>query len=416
MNSLSTFVEIPSRSARRVASRARRADRMPALLGLKADANAVLDKLSVMIVGTGAVGATTARSLAHLFVGELRLVDRGQFKLESLSTQPITPADVGQPKARAVGRLCKNISPRTRVLIFAGALQQLALADMVGVHVVIVAGDNLSVLREAGERCQHLGLPLIHAAIHGESLIAQCSAYGNAVTHSPCPVCRFGPEEFQMMDEERTLSCEGFRNPAALANGRSLQSTMSLRPLCALAGEMAALQSIRLALRLGPPIENTLLEVCAYTWRSHVTPLLRNPKCPCAHERYEVQPMTRSLDACSITQLVRTARLSNSAAEKASLNVEDFRWVERGLCGCAESQPVNRLVRTGRSHVRHCAKCAQLVQPQPFYSHDSFPIRLMAPFRDQSLRSLGAAGCRGVLVRHGDKTILLTNPRQKARS
>jgi hypothetical protein len=302
------------------------------------------------------------------------------------------------------------------VLIFDAALQQLALADMVGVHVVIVAGDNLSVLHEAGERCQRLGLPLIHAAVHGESLTAQCSVYGNADTHSPCPVCRFGSEEFQMMDEERTLSCEGFRNPGALADGRSLQSTMSLRPLCALAGEMAALQSIRLALQLGPPVENTLLEVCSYTWRSHVTPLLRNPKCPCPHARCEIRSMTLSLDECSAAHLARAAGLSNSAAEKASLTVEDFRWVERGLCGCAESQPVNRLVRVGRSHARHCATCAQPVQPQPFYSHDSFPFRLMAPFRDQSLRSLGAAGCRGVLVRHSDKTVLLTNPRQKARS
>ena len=144
MNSPAAFREIPSRSARRVASRARRADRVPALLGLECDANASLDKLTAMIVGVGAVGATVARSLAHLQVGELRLVDRGCFKPASLITQPISPSEVGRPKASAIGRICKDISPRTRVLVFDGSLQRLALADMIGATVVIVAGDRKS--------------------------------------------------------------------------------------------------------------------------------------------------------------------------------------------------------------------------------------------------------------------------------
>lgn len=415
MNNLpTTFVEIP-RSARRIASRVRRADRFPALLGLKGDANAVLDQWSVMVIGVGGVGATVARSVAHLFIGEIRLCDPGRFKTESLATQAITPDLIGQPKARAIGRLCKAISPRTRVLAFDGPLQQLALADLLGVHVVIVAGDNLTVLREAAERCQRLGLPLIHAAVHGESLTAQCSTYSNADPSSPCAVCQFGPEEFQMLDEERTLSCEGPRNPGALADVRSLRSTMSLRPLCALAGELAALQSVRLALRLGSPIENTLLEVCSYTWRSHVTPLRRNPKCPCAHARYEVRPMSRALDDCSFARLTRAAGLATTTAEKASFVAEGFRWVERGWCGCVDSQPVQRLIRLGHDRARRCAKCSQPVHPQPFYSHDSFPARLLEKDYDRPLRALGAAGCRGVLVHHGAKTVLLTNPQLKAR-
>jgi len=43
---------------------------------------------------------------------------------------------------------------------------------------------------------------------------------------------------------------------------------MSLRPLCALAGELAALSVVRLALQLGTPMEDTLTEMCAYTWRT----------------------------------------------------------------------------------------------------------------------------------------------------
>jgi tRNA A37 threonylcarbamoyladenosine dehydratase len=190
MNSPAAFVEILSRSACRVASRARRADRFPKLVGLKCDANAALDELSVMIVGTGALGAAAARSLAHLQVGELRLVDRGRFKPASLITQPITPSDVGRRKASAIARLCKDISPRTRVMAFDGPFQELVLADLVGASVVIVAGDNLSLLHDTGERCARLGLKLIHAAVHGETLTAQCRAYGHTTAGSPVPsVC-----------------------------------------------------------------------------------------------------------------------------------------------------------------------------------------------------------------------------------
>ena len=416
MNSPSTFVEIPSRSARRVASRARRADRMPALLGLKCGANAVLDRLSIMVIGVGAVGATAALSLAHLFVGELRLVDRGCFKPASLATQPIIPSAIGRAKASTIGRRCKQISPRTRVLVFDGPLQQLTLGALAGVHVVIVAGDNLTVLRDAGQRCQQLGLSLIHGAVYGEALVAQCRTYSNNNPQSPCPVCLFGAEEFRMMDEERVLSCEGFRNPGAPADGQSLQSTMSLRPLCAMAGEMAALQAIRLALRLGSSVENTLLEVCAYTWRSHITPLARNPMCPGAHEKFTVLSAPRHLSDCSPGDLMRAAGLAASVAPSASLTAEGFRWVERGLCGCSEPRAVNRLVLATQTKAGHCAKCAQPIHAQPFYSHDSIPFRLLEPFRERPLRALGAAGCRGVLVRHAEKTVLLTNPQRKVRA
>ena len=386
------------------------------MLGLKCDANVVLDELSVMIVGVGAMGATVSRSLAHLQVGELRLVDRGRFKPASLLTQPITPSEVGRPKASAIGRLCKDISPRTRVLAFDGPLQKLTLADMIGVNVLIVAGDNLSLLHDTGQRCLRLGLKLIHSAVHGETLTAQCRTYGNTDADSPCPVCLFGVEEFRMMKEEHVLSCEGFRNPGGAGVGRSLHHTASLQPLCALAGSMAALQATRMALELGPPVQDTLLEVCAHTWRSHVTPIRRNSKCPCAHERYRILPAPRALSDCTLAELERAARFTSSNGTPRSVTVEGFRWVERSLCGCAQSRPLNRLVRATKSTAGRCANCRKLIHPQPFYSHDAIPAPLAGQLQDRTLRSLGAADCRGVIVRGGDKTALLTNPTRKARA
>jgi molybdopterin/thiamine biosynthesis adenylyltransferase len=386
------------------------------LLGLECDANAVLDMLSVMIVGVGAVGATVALSLAHLYVGELRLVDPARFKPTSLLTQPISTAAVGQPKASAIGRLCKDISPGTRVLAFDSPLQDLSLADMTGVHVVVVAGDNLSVLRDTGQRCLNLGIKMIHAAVHGETLTAQCRTFGHATANSPCAVCVFGAEEFQMMNEERVLSCEGYRNPTSSAVGRSLHSTMSLRPACALCGEMAALQVSKLALELGPPVQDTLLEVCAYGWRSLVTPIRINPDCPCAHEHYTILAAPRALGDCTLAELHRVSRPDRDPGELASLTVEGFRWVERGLCACAESRPLHRFVRVGETATERCSRCRKPVHPQPFYSCEAIPPSFNEGFKHRTLCSLGAKNCRGVLARHGERTVLLTNPTPKGRA
>lgn len=416
MNSLPAFTEVLSRSARRVASRARRADRLPEMLGLKRDANDALDELVVMIVGVGAVGATAARSLAHLQIGELRLVDCGCFKPASLLTQPITPSDVGRPKASAIARLCKDISPRTRVLASDRPLQDLALADIADVSSLIVAGDNVSLLHDTGQHCLRLGVKMIHAAVHGETLTAQCRVFGHATAAGPCPVCLFNAEEFQMMNEERVLSCEGFRTPGGVGFGRSLHHTASLQPLCGLAGSMAVLQVVKLALELGPPVQDTLFEVCAYNWRSHVTPIRRNPNCPCAHERFTVQAAPRALGDCTLADLHRAARPYSASRATSHVTVEGFRWTERGLCGCPNPRPVNRFVRAPASKAGHCPRCRKPIHPQPFYSHDAIPPSLADHLQDRTLRSLGAADCRGVIVRRGDKIVLLTNATRKVRA
>jgi hypothetical protein len=179
---------------------------------------------------------------------------------------------------------------------------------------------------------------------------------------------------------------------------------------------MAALQAVKMALELGPPVQDTLLEVCAHTWRSHVTPIRRNPECPCAHERYTMRPAPRALGDCTLAGLNRAARLAPASGSASLVAVEGFRWIERGLCGCAESRLVNRLVRTAVSTAGRCPDCRQPVRPQPFYSHDAIPPSLAGQFQDRTLRSLGAADCRGVIVRSGDEAVLLTNPMRKARA
>jgi len=90
---------------------------------------------------------------------------------------------------------------------------------MAGVDVVLLAGDNATVERDHGQRCLNLGLPLIHASVHGDTLTVQCRVFGSTNPQGPCPVCLFGAEEFRMLEEERVWSCEGFRRARCWAAG-----------------------------------------------------------------------------------------------------------------------------------------------------------------------------------------------------
>jgi molybdopterin/thiamine biosynthesis adenylyltransferase len=414
MTNETALVEVQG-NPRRASSRVRREDRLPQLIGLQVDANEVLDNLTVMLIGVGSVGATVALSLAHLHVAELRLLDRRRFTEASTLTQPVGQADVGKPKASAIGRRCKDISPRTRVLVFDGPFQELPLADMMGVDVVVLAGDNATLEWDTGQRCLNLGVPLIHASVHGESMTALCRVFSFRNPEGPCPVCLFGRDEFRMLDEERTWSCEGFRR----ANGpqsQALQSTNSLRPLCALAGEVAALAVVRMALKLGLPIGDTLTEINACTWRTFVTPITRKASCPCRHERFTIRTRHQPLAHGTLASLLRsTTRSGNRDRGAPSFVVEGYRWVERGTCCCAEFHTVNRFIPVQNATVSRCRRCHGPIQPQPFYTHDVVPAKLLGDALDRPLRALGATPCRGILVHRGDHTILVTNPDPKAR-
>lgn len=407
-------------TARRVTARARRVDRLPQLFGLKAglDAERLLDQLNVMVVGVGSVGATTALSLARLHLGRLVLVDRGRFKEASLLTQPVGEESLGQPKGSYIAGLCRRISPRTKVESFDDSFQQLPLSSTAGVQVVVAAGDNLTLARDLGQRCLHVGLPLIVAAVHGESLTVQTKAFGADADGSPCPACSFGAAERRMLEEEQIWSCEGFRRPEGSAHGRALQATMSLRPLCALAGEMAALLVVRWRLQLGVPIANTLTEFSGYTWRTFVTPLRRNPACLCRHDRWDRLASPRPLADCTPQDLLRASgSRATSRAPAALLELDRHRWVERGLCGCPEPMLLQRFVELGRAKLPRCTRCGREVQPQPFFSHETVSAERLGPSLRSPLRRLGAPAVRDVLVTQGDRTVWFTSPHpEKGRS
>jgi molybdopterin/thiamine biosynthesis adenylyltransferase len=378
-----------------------RGARLPAFHGLAGEAGPALDALRVALVGAGSVGRRMALHLARLQVAELRVVDPGRYKAESLLTQPIGPEDVGAAKASNTARLCRQLSPGARVLAFDGPAQELAWADLADVDAVLLATDNLAAEVDVGQRCLWLRRPLLQASVHGETLVAQVRFFGNGDGDGPCPACVFGPAEWGHLNQETTFSCEGRGNGRAA--GRTVTApTRSVSFLCSLAADLALTQLLRFALNLGAPPAGSVLEYCGYTHRTALSPLKRNPECPCDHTAWERAAAPRPLADCTPRELLAAAGLDEVDAG-VSLAVDGSPFVERGTCaGCGREEAVGRFGAPGP-----CAGCGGAVEAQPFYTHRAAPAALLRPLLDRLLREWGAAGARSVVVRGAGRAVLV---------
>jgi molybdopterin/thiamine biosynthesis adenylyltransferase len=384
------------------------AARLPGFIGGPLDAGDLLANLRVAFVGLGSLGGRLAVDLARLGPAAVWLCDHKLFKPESPITHDVGPDVIGQPKASTTGRRILAVSPRTRVSIHDGPVQTLPLDAFAEADVVVLASDNLLAEVHVAERCQRLRKPLLHVAVHGDSLTACVRVVGNASPAGPCLRCAFGLAEEEALNHETTFSCEGGRAGLAQA-GLVGQPTRSVAALCALAAALAGQQLIRWALKLGEPVEDTCLEYNGYRNATFLARLTRNPACAAEHMGWTVARAGRPLAGCTPRELANLAGL-NGAADKTALAVDGFVFVESAACGCATPSPVGRFVEAGQTALGPCSACGAARQPAPFFTRQSVPLRLLGGASERPLAALGAGDAACVLVRAGGAAVLLRQP------
>lgn len=384
---------------------AHRADRLPSFVGCLADANAALDALQVAVVGTGSVGGRMALHLARLGIHSLYLVDPKTYKPESVLTHDIDPGLRGQPKVLATARRCKVVSPRTQVHALVGSVQGLPLDGFHGVNLVVMAPDNLLAEVETGQRCLHEGIPLVHAAVHGATLIAQIRFFGNTDGQGPCPGCGYGQQEWDQLSQQVQFSCEGARLGHS-AHKITAQPTRSISSLCAMAADLAVNQILRFVLGLGKPVQDTVLDYCGYTNCGVTSRLARKADCRLDHTRFARAEAEPPLYLRSLSELGRVAGFS---ADNGPLTfaVEDSKWVESGSCGCPTPSAARRFVAEEAGEAGRCRECHAAIRISPFRTYQTVTAAMVGRSMDKPLTALGARRARFVLVRQGDRACLV---------
>lgn len=384
------------------AAAAPREVRLPSFIGLARPAGETLGRLKLAVVGNGSVGRRIALGAARLHPQALWLVDHARYKAESLLTQEILPRDVGAQKATNTGLASKQISPRTSVRVYDGPIQDLPMSALADAALVCMATDNLKTEVEVGQRCLHLGIPLVQASVHGDSLVAQVRFFGNRDGGGPCPACGFGAEELDHLHKETKFMCSG---PDGRPEAHTVAlPTMSTSFLCSLAADLALVQVTRHVLGLGRAVADTMLQYYGYQHRVVVSPLTANPRCGCEHVVWEQAAAPRPLGQHPFGALAAAAGLGPGAANAGlAFVVDDLVFVESACC-CARRHPVGQFAPAG-AKVGACPACGSRMPPDQFYTHRRPPAALVD--LDRTPAGLGAPTARCILVECGDRRVLL---------
>jgi molybdopterin/thiamine biosynthesis adenylyltransferase len=397
-----------------------RSARLPGFIGAKAAVDAALDNLRVLIVGAGSVGGVIARHLACLQIREIRLVDPGQFKRESILTHLVDPTATGS-KAVYWGGLCKSISPTTRVYAYVGPVENLGAAQFDATDIVVMATDNLAAEVNVGQRCIYFCKPLLQASVYGDALVAQVRFWQNSNGSGPCPRCAFGADEEMHMYRHTQFRCGG---DGLAAPERDVPPTMSVSPLCSLAADLAMMQLLRWVLKLGAPLEDGIVEYCGYTHKTTVGPLRRRAGCECEHVVLEPISVKRPLNTYSLKELTEIAlttigkeiiavssegsrfseKRGNSQADLSFAVGDDLLFVEGATC-CGNLQPARQFFHPDDT-VATCVRCGAALRAQTYYSHRPVASGALGALLDLPLGQLGALAPECVLVRGNNWAVL----------
>ena len=398
------------RGPRTTAPRAARELRLPRFIGLPdgVDASAVLGGLRIVIVACGAIGRAFAVALARLQPAEMRLIDQGHYKRESLNTQAISPTDIGKPKASSTGRLVKSIHPDIEVLVYDGPVADLPDDAFLGCDLVFLSSDNIPGEIEVSRRCALLGVPLLQGAVYGDALFGSLRFILNR-GDGPCLVCHYGAEEWSAAHGSVRWSCDG-----ALRGDQSplvtTAPTMSVAGLSSLVANLALLLVIRRVLGLGEPLEDSQVDFCAYTNELVTSPLHRNPDCPADHLPCEQRTLPRPLGDFTPRELAKTAGFPERVSEgPLSFRVGRLSFATDASCGCAEPRPLNRFIAPGPSK-RRCETCGERfrVPPPPGPLIPSVAVQALRAVLDRPLRDLGAHSARFAVLRDNQRAVFLT--------
>lgn len=378
--------------------------RLPTFLTQTHSASAAFGESGVVVVGVGSVGRRIALHLARLGLAVLWLIDGGRYDAAAnLVTQEIQAADLGQSKVVNTGRACKAISSGTRVFVHEGVVQELDPVQLADAACVFVATDNLVAEVEVAQSFRWLGLPVIQASVHGETLVAQVRFVTNQHVEDPCLVCAYGAIEWQLVDRAAAFRCGGVDDRAQTTVGP--QPTNSTSFLCALAADLAVMQWTRHRLGLGKAVANTILQYCGFTHHTTQGPLSRKRACRCDHHVMQRGMPPRPLSDCTLRQLSVAARPDGPhPAPGTSFTLNNLAFVESAACSCG-SKPVGKFLRP-HAFIGHCLTCGNGILPEPFFSHRPTAASLLGARLDQRLAELTPQPVRWVVVQQGHRRVL----------
>lgn len=218
-----------------------------------------LKNASVLLVGTGGLGAPLGMYLAAAGVGKLGIVDFDNVDASNLQRQIIHGTrDIGRPKIASAKDRLADINPHVNVVGYETRLTAANALEIIRDYDVVADGtDNYPTRYLVNDACILLGKPNVYGSIF--RFEGQASVFG--LPDGPCYRCLY-PEP----------------PPPGLVPSCAEGGVLGVLP--GIIGTIQATETIKLILKDGEPLKNRLLLFDAWTMRFREVKLRKNPDCP----------------------------------------------------------------------------------------------------------------------------------------
>ena len=219
-----------------------------------------LKAASVLVTRIGGVGGAAAYALAAAGIGRLVLAHAGNVRASDLNRQLLmTAAGIGTPRVASAAKRLRELNPRLEVEAVAENVSEANAERLVrGVDLVVDAAplfvERFLLNREAVRQ----GKPMVDAAMY--DLEAQLTTV--LPGKGPCLACLYPADP------------PGWKRQFPVFGA-----------VAATAGNLAAVEAIKVLAGLGDPLAGRLLIADLRAMNFHTLKIQRNPRCPVCRDR-----------------------------------------------------------------------------------------------------------------------------------
>ena len=246
-----------------------------------------LKAASVLMIGTGGLGAPLGMYLAAAGVGRLGLVDFDVVDASNLQRQIIHGTkDVGRPKIASARDRIEDINPHVEIETHETRLTSAnAMSLFVNYDVIVDGTDNFPTRYLVNDACVLTGKPNVYGSIF--RFEGQASVFW--AERGPCYRCLY-PEP----------------PPPGLVPSCAEGGVLGVLP--GIIGAIQATETIKIILGAPDIMVNRLLLVDAWRMRFRELKLRKNPDCPVCGDNPTIKELIDYEEFCGITQQPQAAQ------------------------------------------------------------------------------------------------------------
>ncbi len=240
-----------------------------------------LKQSSVLLIGTGGLGAPLGLYLAAAGIGRIGLVDFDVVDHSNLQRQIIHGTkDVGRKKLDSAADTMQDINPYVQIDKYDVALSSENALDIMRPYDIIIDGtDNFPTRYLTNDACVLLGKPNVYGSIFRFEGQATVFAYQGG----PCYRCLY-PEP----------------PPPGLVPSCAEGGVLGILP--GLIGVIQATEAVKIILGTGEPLVGRLVLYDALAMRFRELRLRRNPECPVCGDNPTIKELIDYHQFCGVPQ------------------------------------------------------------------------------------------------------------------